>query len=87
MSDPYDFWNFDLDDDRAFYCSKLAWMAIFRSLKFAVDGNVNPRRSFLFSPKQLLYAPTIVRIFGQKYNISSGNSLVLAPRLGMSAWA
>ncbi len=25
---PYDFWNFDLDDDRGFYCSKLVWMAI-----------------------------------------------------------
>jgi hypothetical protein len=58
----YDFWNFDLDDDRAFYCSKLVWMAVFRSLGFAVDGNTNPKRKIWFSPKQLLYAGAIKRI-------------------------
>ncbi len=66
----YDFWNFDLDDDKGFYCSKLAWMAIYRSLDhLAVDGNNNPKRRFWFSPKQLLYASSIERIFdpGQHY--------------------
>ncbi len=34
LGKPYDFWNFDLGDDTAFYCSKLAWWAIFKSLNF-----------------------------------------------------
>jgi hypothetical protein len=59
---PYDFWNFDLNDEAGFYCTKLAWMAILRSLNFAVDGNANPRRFFWFSPKQFLYVPRIVRL-------------------------
>jgi hypothetical protein len=59
---PYDFWNFDLNDDAAFYCSKLVWLAIFRSLRVPVDGNANPRRAFWFSPKQLLYSPVVARL-------------------------
>jgi cell wall-associated NlpC family hydrolase len=54
----YDFWNFDLNDDSGFYCSKLIWLAAFRALGLAVDGNKNPKRAFWFSPKQLLYTPT-----------------------------
>jgi uncharacterized protein YycO len=59
---PYDFWNFDLDDDKAFYCSKLVWLSISRSLHFPIDGDPNPKRVFWFSPKQLLYAKTISRL-------------------------
>jgi hypothetical protein len=59
---PYNFWNFDLSDDKAFYCSKLAWLAIFHALGFAIDGNPQPKRSFWFSPKQLLYLKTIARL-------------------------
>jgi hypothetical protein len=59
---PYDFWNFDLSDDKAFYCSKLAWLAISRSLGFAIDGNSDPKRRFWFSPKQFLYLKTIGRL-------------------------
>jgi hypothetical protein len=59
---PYDFWNFNLNDDSGFYCSKLGWMAVFRSLNLAVDGNPNPRRFFWFSPKQFLYVPRIARL-------------------------
>lgn len=51
---PYNFWNFDLGDDRNFYCSKLVWLSIWRSLEFAIDGKDNPKRNFWFSPKQLL---------------------------------
>lgn len=58
----YDFWNFDLNDDSGFYCSKLAWLSIYRSLNFAIDGQTNPNRSFWFSPKQFLYLPTIERL-------------------------
>jgi len=67
---PYDFWNLDLNDHTAFYCSKLAWMAIFRSLKFAVDGNENPKRIFWFSPKQLLYASPIDRVLDHEQYIT-----------------
>lgn len=59
---PYDFWNFDLNDDAGFYCSKLAWMAVFRSLNLPVDGKPNPRRAFWFSPKQLLYVSRMARL-------------------------
>jgi len=58
----YDFWNFDLLDQSAFYCSKLAWFSIFKTQGFAVDGDSNPRRSFWFSPKQLLYARPMARL-------------------------
>jgi hypothetical protein len=47
---PYDFWNFDLNNADGFYCSKLVWLSIWRSLHFAIDGNSNPQRSFWFSP-------------------------------------
>ncbi|UVT14648.1 MAG: hypothetical protein H8K04_12405 [Nitrospira sp.] len=59
---PYDFWNFDLNDDSGFYCSKLAWLSIHRSLGFAIDGKNDPNRFIWFSPKQFLYLPTIERI-------------------------
>jgi hypothetical protein len=59
---PYDFWNFDLNDDSGFYCTKLAWMAAFRSVHLAVDDNSNPKRSFWFSPKQFLYVPRVARL-------------------------
>jgi len=62
LGKPYDFWNFDLNDDSGFYCSKLAWQSIYRSLGFAVDGNENSKRLLWFSPKQFLYVPTIQRL-------------------------
>ncbi|WP_081069360.1 YiiX/YebB-like N1pC/P60 family cysteine hydrolase [Burkholderia diffusa] len=60
---PYNFWNFDLVDNTGFYCSKLAWYSVFKSLGFAIDGKSDPRRLLWFSPKQMLYSPTIERIF------------------------
>jgi hypothetical protein len=59
---PYNFWNFDLDDANEFYCSKLVWLAIFRSLGVAVDGDPNPKRAFWLSPKQLLDLAIIRRL-------------------------
>jgi hypothetical protein len=59
---PYDFWNFNLLDDNAFYCSKLAWLSIMRTQGFAVDGNPDPDRGFWFSPKQMLYSKPIARL-------------------------
>ncbi|MFN2442765.1 MAG: YiiX/YebB-like N1pC/P60 family cysteine hydrolase [Thermoanaerobaculia bacterium] len=51
---PYHFWNFDLTDDRGFYCSKLAWLATLRATGIALDGNADPDRLLWLSPKQLL---------------------------------
>lgn len=59
---PYNFWNFDLNDDADFYCSKLVWLSVFRSLGMAVDGNSDPKRKIWFSPKQLLNAESVVRL-------------------------
>jgi hypothetical protein len=52
----YDFWNFNLNDDRGFYCSKLVWLSVFRQLQLPVDNNKDPHRLFWFSPKQLLHS-------------------------------
>ena len=56
---PYEFFNFDLNDDSGFYCSKLPWLCIYRALGFAVDDDPNPKRGFWFTPKQFLYLPKI----------------------------
>jgi hypothetical protein len=60
---PYDFWDLDLNSDAGFYCSKLVWLSLFRSASVAADGNTNPKRHFWYSPKQLLYGPSIERLF------------------------
>jgi permuted papain-like amidase YaeF/Yiix C92 family enzyme len=54
LSQPYDFWNFDLNDESGFYCSKLIWLSIFRAINIAIDGDSNPKRGVWFSPKQLM---------------------------------
>lgn len=68
LGKPYGFFNFDLDDDTSFYCSKLVWMSIWRATSgragyqpIAVDGDSNPKRPFFgwFSPKQLINAKHI----------------------------
>jgi uncharacterized protein YycO len=59
---PYDFFNFDLTDDSSFYCSKLVWLAAWRSLGRAVDGDPNPRRGLWFSPKKLLNLSALEKI-------------------------
>ena len=53
---PYSFWNFNLTDDSGFYCSKLAWLSIFQATGSAIDGDENPDRRLLLSPKQLLHS-------------------------------
>jgi hypothetical protein len=58
LGKPYDFFNFDLNDDRGFYCSKLVWMSVWRAAQIAADDNPDPQRgkSFppWFSPKALI---------------------------------
>ncbi len=60
---PYNFWNFDLADTSGFYCSKLCWLSIRDALNLAIDDNPSPLRSFWFSPKQLLKARRIEKLF------------------------
>lgn len=60
---PYDFWNFDLLDANGFYCSKLAWMSIYRATGSPVDENPNPKRHIWFSPKQLMECKPVNVIF------------------------
>jgi hypothetical protein len=50
LGKPYDFFNFDLDDDRGFYCSKLVWMCVWRAAGFAADDNPDPHRGSRFPP-------------------------------------
>jgi hypothetical protein len=58
LGKPYDFFNFNLNDDRSFYCSKLVWMSVWRAAQIAADDNPDPQRgkSFppWFSPKALI---------------------------------
>jgi hypothetical protein len=58
LGKPYDFFNFDLNDDSGFYCSKLVWMCLWRTASLALDDNPDPRRGLRFppwfSPKQLI---------------------------------
>jgi hypothetical protein len=59
LKKPFDFWNFDLDDDSGFYCSKLVWQSVYRSLGRAIDDDTNPKRRLWLSPKQILGLKTI----------------------------
>ena len=60
---PYDFFNFNLNDDSGFYCSKLVWMSAWRALKLAIDDDPNPNRGTRFppwfSPKALISVPHV----------------------------
>lgn len=60
---PYAFFNFDLNDDSGFYCSKLVWMSVWRALNIALDGNANSDRRGQFppwfSPRQLANSPDV----------------------------
>ena len=66
LGKPYDFFNFDLNDDRSFYCSKLVWMSVWRAAKIAADDNPDPQRgkSFppWFSPKALIGAKRVAML-------------------------
>jgi uncharacterized protein YycO len=60
---PYDFFNFDLNDDSGFYCSKLVWQCLWRTAKVAADDNPDPQRGKWFppwfSPKALIGAKRV----------------------------
>lgn len=50
LAKPYDFFNFDLSDDRGFYCSKLVWFCAWRGARIAADDNPDPHRGNRFPP-------------------------------------
>ena len=60
---PYDFWNFDLRDERGFYCSKLVWLATMQALHVPIDGDPESSRAFWLSPKQILASAKVDRLF------------------------
>jgi cell wall-associated NlpC family hydrolase len=66
LGKPYDFFNFDLNDDRGFYCSKLVWMCIWRAARIAADDNPDPQRGSRFppwfSPKALIGARRVAML-------------------------
>ena len=66
LGKPYDFFNFNLNDDRAFYCSKLVWLSVWRAAQIAADDNPDPRRGGRFppwfSPKALIGASRITML-------------------------
>jgi hypothetical protein len=63
LGKPYDFFNFDLNDDRGFYCSKLVWMCLWRAASIAIDDDPDPRRGSRFppwfAPKSLIRAKRV----------------------------
>lgn len=60
---PYRFFSFRLDNDRHFYCSKLIWLSVSRSLGISLDGKQGIIRFPWLSPKQLLYSASVSRLF------------------------
>ena len=66
LGKPYDFFNFDLNDDRGFYCSKLVWMSVWRAARIAADDNPDPNRGNRFppwfSPKALIGASRVTML-------------------------
>ncbi len=59
---PYNFWVFDLADESGFYCSKLVWLSLMKSLNIALDDNPKSLRGFWFSPKQAWTSRWITRV-------------------------
>lgn len=55
----YWFWSFNLNDESAFYCSKLVWVSVWKGINIALDGDKSFSRSFWVTPKQLVYATSV----------------------------
>jgi uncharacterized protein YycO len=63
LGTPYDFWNFDLSNERGFYCSKLVWLAAQKASGVNLDDNPNPRRYFWYSPKRCMRSAHISMLY------------------------
>ena len=65
LGKPYDFFNFDLNDDRGFYCSTRRDECV-AGAQIAADGNPDPQRgkSFppWFSPKALISSKRVAML-------------------------
>src|ERR1051326_1398113 len=59
----FNIWNFDLGDDREFYCSKLMWYSVWTTLGLALDDMPWTTRLVWFSPKQLMHSPHVDVLF------------------------
>ena len=68
LNKPYNFFNFDLSDDRGFYCSKLVWYAVKQATGIALDGNPQARRLVWFSPLQAMKASSQVMLISSPGN-------------------
>lgn len=55
----YDFFDFNMNSVRGFYCSKLAWLATRQATGIVLDGDPNPNRVGWFAPGTMFYCPTI----------------------------
>lgn len=56
----YWFWNLNLADASAFYCSKLVWLSVRDALGLPIDSDPDPLRYFWLSPKQVMnLSPTV----------------------------
>jgi Permuted papain-like amidase enzyme, YaeF/YiiX, C92 family len=59
---PYDFFNFDLADSSSFYCSKLPWFCVFKALGISLDKDLESKRGFWFTPKQMMLHPEVTTV-------------------------
>ena len=55
----YWFWSFNLNDETAFYCSKLVWLSVWKAMELALDDDKSFARNFWVTPKQFVYATSI----------------------------
>lgn len=60
---PYRFFNFDLNDDSGFYCSKLVWLVVWRTLSVSLDGPSGTFRFPWFSPKRCMRSPHVCLLY------------------------
>lgn len=55
----YWFWSFNLNDETAFYCSKLIWLCVWKAVSLSLDGDSSFSRNFWVTPKQLINTASI----------------------------
>ena len=60
---PYSLWDLNLNDPESFYCSKLIWFVIYRSLGWSLDDNPESDRLNWYTPKQIMQSPHVEMFF------------------------
>jgi uncharacterized protein YycO len=62
---PYEFYNFNLRDERNVYCSKLPWLCVYKAFGIALDDKpLDGVRWFWFTPKMMLASQYIALVPG-----------------------